>query len=132
MMHQAAVNGFDEAEDFKEFMKSAIRREKELTSRRIEEGASMVPAEQLDQYYDFYAEDYFKIGDIFERLALESFLVMLYSRIEAGMGTLCNVLRLARQDETGKRIDLKFSDLKGHPLDQARLYMEKVLVLHDN
>lgn len=34
------MGGLDEMDDFSDFMKSAIRREQELTSKRLEEGAS--------------------------------------------------------------------------------------------
>lgn len=128
MMHRFVMDGFDEIEDFNDFMKSAIKREQHLTYKRIEERASRLEGEEREQYYEFFSEDYQKIGVVFEKLALDSFVVMLYSRLETGMATLCNALRQDRQKENGETIQLRYSDLRGSGyLDQAKLYMEKVL-----
>jgi hypothetical protein len=130
MMHQFIADGFDEIEDFHVFMKSAIEREKELTSRRLEEGASKLDAEKREEYLEFFSEDYQKIGGVFERLALESFVVMLYSQIEIGMGTLCDALRRDKQKQDGVKINLRHSDIRGNGnIDQAKIYMEKVLCI---
>ena len=44
------------------------------------------------------------------------------------MATLCDALRQDKQKEKGETIRLRYSDLRGSGyLDQARLYMEKVL-----
>jgi hypothetical protein len=114
--------------DYNDFMKSAIKREQGLTSRRLKRGAKGLGKEERAQYYEFYAEDYQKIGDVFEKLALDSFVVTLYARIETGMGTLCDALRQDRQNLKGERINLRYTDLMGRGyLDQMRLYMKKVL-----
>jgi hypothetical protein len=126
--HRLVMGWLDEIDDFKDFMKSAIIREKDLTSERLEKGASGLEGEELEQYCDYYAEDYQKVGSVFEKLALDSFVVMLYSRVETGMATLCDASRQDRQKEKGETIGLRYSDLKGGGyLDQAKLYMEKVL-----
>lgn len=128
MMHHFILGGFDEIQDYNDFMKSAIKREQDLASQRIEEGAKSLDEEEREQYCEIYSEDYQKIGDVFEKLALDSFVVMLYAHIEAGMGTLCDALRQDRQNQKGEKIDLRYTDLMGRGyLDQARLYMEKVL-----
>ncbi len=128
MAHSIVMYSFDEIDDFSDFMKSAIKREQDLTSKRLEEGASGLKGEKLEQYWDFFAEDYQKIGSVFEKLALDSFVVMLYSRVEAGMTTLCDALLQDKQKEGGETIGLRYSDLRGSGyLDQARLYIGKVL-----
>ena len=129
MMHSFIMGGFDEIEDFNEFMKSAIKREQDLTSRRIEE-ESQLYAEEREQYYEVLLEDYQKIGGVFEKLALDSFVVMLYARVETSMANLCGALRQDRQKQKGEKINLRYNDLRGRGyLDQAKLYMEKVLGL---
>ena len=126
--HRFIIDGFDEIDDFNDFMKLAIKREKDLTSKRLTEGASGLEGEELEEYWNFYAEDYQKIGSVFEKLALDSFIVMLYSRVESGMATLCNAIRQDKQREKGETIHLRYNDLRGSGyLDQARLYMQKVL-----
>jgi len=131
MAHRFVMGGFDEIDNYNDFMKSAIKREQDLTSKRLKEGASGLEGEELEQYWDFFAEDYQKIGSVFEKLALDSFVVMLYSRVETGMATLCDALRQDKQKEKGETIRLRYSDLRGSGyLDQARLYMEKVLGLN--
>ena len=128
MVHSFIMNGFDEIEDFNDFMKSAIKREQEKTSRWIEKQASRLSIDNQEEYYDFFSEDYQKIGEVFEKLALDSFVVMLYSRIETGMGSLCDAIRQDIQNQKGKTIELRYIDLKGNGyLDQTKLYMEKVL-----
>ncbi len=122
------MGGLDEMDDFSDFMKSAIRREQELTSKRLEEGASGLEGGQLEEYWSYFAEDYQKIDAVFEKLALDSFVVMLYSRVETGMASLCDALRRDKQNKEGETIALRYTDLKGKGyLDQTRLYMEKVL-----
>ena len=126
--HRIVMNSFDEINDFNDFMKSAIKREHDLTSTRLEKGASEIEGEELEQYWDFFAEDYQKIGSVFEKLALDSFVVMLYSRVETGMATLCDALRKDKQKDKGETISLRYNDLRGNGyLDQTKLYMEKVL-----
>jgi len=129
IVHRIVIDSFDEIDDFKDFMKSAIAREKHLTSERLDQGAKKLEGEALEQYWDAFAEGYHRIGSIFEKLALNSFVIMLYSKLESGMTTLCDALRQDNQ-ERGDMIDLRYSDLKesGY-LNQAKLYMEKVLGL---
>lgn len=128
MIHHIIIDGLVEIEDFNEFMKSAIKREQNLTSRRIEEGARQLDEEEQGQYYEMYSEDYQKIGSVFEKLALDSFIVMLYARVETGMTSLCNALRHDIQKQKGEKINLLYSDIKARGyLDQTKLYMEKVL-----
>jgi hypothetical protein len=129
LAHRIVMNDFDEIDDFNDFMKSAIKRELDLPSKRLEEGASGLEGEDLEQYWDYYAQDYQKIGSVFEKLALDSFIIVLYSRVETGMATLCDALRQDKQKEEGKKnIGLRYSVLGGSGfLDQARLYLKKVL-----
>ena len=125
MMRRFVMVGFDEIEDFNEFMKSAIKREQDSTSRRIEEGARGLNDEEREQYYEVFSEDYQKIGEVFGKAAIDLFIVMLYARIETGMGTLCDALRQDRQKQKGEKIDSR----KSSYLDQTKDYMVKVLGL---
>lgn len=125
MMHRFVMGGFDEMEDFKEFMKSAIKREQDSTSRSIEEGARGLNEEERERYYEFVSEDYQKIGEVFGKAAIDFFIVMLYARIESGMGTLCDALRQDRQVQKGEKINSRESSY----LDQTKDYMVKVLCL---
>jgi hypothetical protein len=128
MAQRIVLNDFNEIDDFNDFMKSAIKREQDLPSRRLEERASGLEGEDLEQYWDYYAEDYQKIGSLFEKLALDSFVIMLFSRVETGMATMCDALRQDKQKEEGKTIGLRYSVLRGSGfLDQSRLYLKKVL-----
>jgi len=102
MMHRFIIRSFDEMDDFNEFMKSAIKRELRVTSERMEKTASRLDEEERERYYQDVAGDYQIIGDVFEKLALDSFAVILYSRIETGMGTLCDALYV---NEKGLSID---------------------------
>ncbi len=126
MMHKFIISGFDNLLDYNAFMKFAIDREQKLTAERLEEGAKGLDAKEQEEYLEFFSDDYQKIDYVFGKLALDSFVVMLYASIEAGMGLLCDTLRHDRQKK-GEKVDLRYSDLKGGYLDQAKLYMEKVL-----
>jgi hypothetical protein len=133
MAHSIVMHGFDEIDDFNDSMKSAIKREQEITSKRLEGGASELDGEEAEQYWDLFAEDYQKIDSVFGKLALDSFVIMLYSLVETGMAMLCDALRQDQQKEKGETIGLRYSDLRGSGyLDQARLYMEKVLGVDSN
>jgi hypothetical protein len=99
-----------------------------LTSKRIEKEVSRLECEEQEQYYEVFSEDYQKIGAVFEKLAIDSFVVMLYSRVESGMAALCDALRQDRQNLRDETIQLRYSDLRGSGyLDQAKLYMERVI-----
>ncbi len=131
LAYRIVIDSFDEIDDFNCFMKTAIRREKHLTSEHLDKGAEGLEGEALQQYWEIFAEDYQIIGSVFEKFALDSFIVMLYSRLESGMATLCDALRQDKQNEKGEMIGLRYTDLKGSGyLDQAKSYMEKVIGLN--
>lgn len=128
MVHRWVMSDFDEIEDFNEFMKYAIEREQKQTHERLNKASKRLEEEEFENYWEIYAEDYQRIGSVFEKLALDSFIVILFSRVETGMASLCNAIRQDREKDSGEKIELRYTDLRGSGyLDQSRLYMEKVL-----
>lgn len=55
-VRRMVMYGFDELDDFNDFMKSAIKKEQSLTSERLKKGASGLGGEELEQYWEVYAE----------------------------------------------------------------------------
>ena len=124
MMQHYIEMQFDEIEDFSEFIKSAIAREKTITARRIEKEALRLDEKFREEYYEIFSEDYQKIGDIFEKLAMESLIIILFSIIEGGMVTLCNSIR--HDKNINKHLKIKSCRQEGY-LEKTKNYLQKDL-----
>lgn len=117
---------FDDLERFKLFTLSAIeseiKREKEHIAKLVE----------TEEYVD--GSDYLMIKDVFERLSLNSFIVILYSFIEDMLNKLCNPAPFDNDSWLKVRgikpLTLKYTDMKGEGVRRARLYLEKVIGLN--
>ena len=120
------ISDFNDLERFKSFtlsaIKSEIKSEKESIDNLVEN----------EEYVD--AANYVIIKDIFERLSLSSFVVILYSFIEDMLNKLCNPALF--DDDSWlkvrdiKPLTLKCTDMKGEGVRRARLYLEKVIGLN--
>ncbi len=117
---------FDDLEKFKSFTLSAIeseiKNEKEHIDNLVENG----------EYVD--GANYLMIKDIFEKLSLRSFVVILYSFIEDMLNKLCNPSLFDDNHWLKVRgirpLPLKYTDMKGKGVRRARLYLEKVIGLN--
>jgi hypothetical protein len=117
---------FDDLERFKLFTLSAIESEikieKEYTDNLVENG----------EYAD--GTDYLMIKDVFEKLSLRSFVVILYSFVEDMLNKLCNPSLFDYDhwlEARGiKPLTLKYTDMNGSGVRRATRYLEKVIGLN--
>jgi hypothetical protein len=82
---------FEDMEKFKEFMLSAIDKEKQSIQRFHKKETKGMSDDEASDYYEFFAEDFFLVDDFFTEVSLQSFIVMLYSYVESGLNSLCRV-----------------------------------------
>lgn len=124
MVHHWILNKFYDLEDFKNFLISAIKREGKLLSERVDRTSKEMTEEEMERSSDMFADDLHQIENIFSRLSLNAFVIILYSFIEDGLNDLCDA---ERQD---KKIKLRYTDMKGKGIRRAKSYLEKVIDLN--
>jgi len=125
------VHRFDDMEEFKRFTLAAIIDEKKSISDRFDRDTKDLSEEQKQEYFDWNSEDYFMVEDVFTQISLRSFVVILFSYIEDGMNTLCNVVysdKARYQKKKGlEKFNVKYTDMQGKGINRAKLYLEKVI-----
>ncbi len=85
------VHKFDEMEQFKYFTISAIEDEKKSIGKRFTNDIDGMSEEEVREYFDWYGEDYLMVENVFQKISLNSFIIILYSYIESGLTSLCRV-----------------------------------------
>lgn len=136
------VSKFDEMEQFKHFTISAIVNEKQSLENSFTEATDEMTEDEAQEYAEFLAEDYFLIKDVFQKISLNSFIIILYSYIESGMNKLCraryNDARWSQKkknqiaEDKGRKPEyshlpkIKFKDMSGKGIRRAKRYLEKV------
>jgi hypothetical protein len=117
---------FDDLERFKSFTLSAIESEIKIEKEYID---NLV---ENEEYVD--GTGYLMIKDVFEKLSLRSFVVILYSFVEDMLNKLCNPSLFGDNHWMEARgiepLTLKYTDMKGKGVRRARLYLEKVIGLN--
>ena len=125
------ISRFDDMEKFKQFTLNAIINEKESISNRFDKDLKKLPKEQIQEYSEYIAEDYFMVENYFTQISLRSFLVILFAYIEDGMNLLCNVMysdKVRNQKEKGlASLNVKYKDMKCDGVTRAKLYLTKVI-----
>lgn len=120
-------------EHFKMFLVSAIREEEKSIEQRFERATKDMRQEEIEHYGDWYLDDYYMVKNVFSRISLQSYVMILYSYIEAGMNRLCNSMRQDKAREQKERkekeLELRYDDLQGKGIKRAKLYLEKVIGL---
>lgn len=118
---------FDDLEEFKSFTLSAIENEIKIEKDHIDH-----LIENGEEYVD--GANYLFIKDVFEKLSLRSFIVILYSFVEDMLNKLCNPSLIDDdhwlEARDIKPLTLKYTDMKGKGVIRARLYLEKVIGLN--
>lgn len=125
---------FDEMEQFRLFTLSAIESEKKFIQKRFDEDTKDLTEEEINEYFNWNAEDYFMVEDVFTEFALNSFIVILYSYIESGLNTICNAEysdKARWQEKQGiEPLTIYYKDMKEEGIRRAKLYLEKVIGLN--
>lgn len=93
---------------------------KSLTSW-IEKEASKEVGEQQEDLYEFYADDYNQLSNMFPSILRSSLFITLYSFLENQLIFLCE--RLHRQHG----YPIKLADLRGEGIVRAQSYLKKVV-----
>lgn len=125
------ISRLDEMGKFKDFTLDAIENEKKAISDRFDRDTLGLTEEQKNEYFEWNAEDYFMIEDVFTQISLRSFVVILFSYIEDGMNTLCNAEYSDKSRQQRKKGEedfaVKYTDMQGKGITRAKLYLEKVI-----
>lgn len=134
------VYKFDALEQFRHFTISAIEREKKSIEKRFEKDTNGLTDEEIREYFDWYGENYFMVEDVFQKITLNSFIIILYSYVESGLNSLCTVkfsdARMEQKKknkqaadegkEPQKLLELMYKDMKGKGIKRSRSYLEIV------
>ena len=122
---------FEEIEQFKDFTLEAIKREQGKLEEHFRERAKNMSEAEASIEAEFMAEDYSLVTDVFTKISLESFVIVLYSYIENGLNMYCEAARSYRnkqhQFEEKKPFELRYRHMKGKSIDRAKLYLKKVI-----
>ena len=122
---------FEEIEQFKDFTLEAIKREQGKLEEHFRERAKNMSEAEASIEAEFMAEDYSLVTDVFTKMSLESFVIVLYSYIENGLNMYCKAARSYRnkqhQFEEKKPFELRYRHMKGKSIDRAKLYLKKVI-----
>ena len=106
---------FYEMEQFKYFTLSAIESEKRYIEKRFDEETEDMTEDQLKDYFDWNAEDFLMVDDVFRKISLNSFIIILYSYIEDGLNSVCRAMYSDRRMEQ-KKANLKAKDEGREPV----------------
>ena len=122
---------FEEIEQFKDFTLEAIKREQGKLEEHFRERAKNMSEAEASIEAEFMAEDYSLVTDVFTKMSLESFVIVLYSYIENGLNMYCEAARSYRnkqhQFEEKEPFELRYTHMKGKSIDRAKLYLKKVI-----
>ena len=122
---------FEEIEQFKDFTLEAIKREQGKLEEHFRERAKNMSEAEASIEAEFMAEDYSLVTDVFTKISLESFVIVLYSYIENGLNMYCKAARSYRnkqqQFEEKEPFELRYTHMKGKSIDRAKLYLKKVI-----
>ncbi|MEO2223209.1 hypothetical protein [Priestia megaterium] len=102
--------------EYSKYIESSFQ--KELTF--YEDGAKKVQEEEEEDYWDFYLDDVIQYSKDFPRIMRNSLFVSIYTFLEDKIVELC---------VPNESTLLKLSDIKGQGIEQASLYLKKVLLL---
>jgi hypothetical protein len=124
------IGKFDDMERFKEFTISAIANEKKSVHENIAKYTDGKSEEEIERYMDWAGEDYYMVEDVFSKISLNSFVIILYSYIEGGLNSFCDVLYSDQRQKCkvygGNPIQIRYTDMKGKGIERAKIYLEKV------
>jgi len=124
------IGKFDDMERFKYFTISAIENEKKDVQERFAKDTDGKSEEEIERYMEWVGEDYYMVEDIFSKISLNSFVIILYSYIEGGLNSFSDVLYSDQRQKCkvhgGNPIQIRYTDMKGKGIERAKVYLEKV------
>lgn len=140
MFKRNVIHKFNEMEQFKYLTISAIENEKRSIEKSFTKDTDGMTEEEEREYFDWNGEDYFMVEDVFQKLSLNSFIIILYAYIESGLNSLCRAkftdMRMEQKkknkqaEDEGREpqslIELTYNDMTGKGIRRARQYLEKM------
>ena len=87
----------------------------------VDKLASNIPTEDIDDFYDSFGDDGWKLQETFPDILRKSMFLTCYSRFEHGINSLCRFF--SKQTE----YKLKLSDLKHEGIIKAQVYLKSVV-----
>lgn len=117
----------DELKKYLDITEKYLQKAKAEFEAWSDERVKELPAEQRQEFYDFYYDEYWQYAEKFPRILRNSFLVATISLLEYELNVICN--RLKKKHD----IRINLSDLKGDTLERTRKYCQNAgLELPDN
>jgi hypothetical protein len=87
----------------------------------FKEAEASISDEEIDDYFDFYIDDYTNFSDTFPDIHRKSLFITLYSYFENQLISICN------EQQEIKNSSISISDLRGNGIEKAQKYFKKVL-----
>ncbi len=106
----------DELKKYLDITEKYLQKAKAEFKAWSDERVKELPAEQHQEFYDFYQDDYWQYAEKFPRILRNSFLVSAHSLLEYEMNVICRRLKKEHQ------IPISWNDLRGDVLERAKLY----------
>lgn len=106
----------DQFRDYAKYIESSLRKEVKF----YEDRARGLQPEEEEEYWEFYIDEVAPYSQDFPRIMRNSLLVSIYTFLEDKIVELC----VPNEDTL-----LKLSDIKGQGIEQASIYLKKVLCI---
>lgn len=102
--------------DYTKYIENSFQKELSL----FEKGAEGVPAGLEDEYWEYYLDEVAQYKNEFPKIMRNSLFVSVYSFLESKIVELC----VPHEDTS-----LQLGDMRGKGIEQAELYLKKVIGL---
>jgi len=101
-------------------LEGALQDERRRLQKDSEERASKMTEEERAEFYEWAADDYYRLGETFPRILRYSLFANTYSLLEH------TLLRIADHLRDSRKLDLSPSDLRDKGITLAKTYLKKV------
>jgi len=111
----------DDLHEYASTIEDLLKEKLEKFNAMVDKLAPNIPPEDLDDFYDSYGDDGWKLQETFPDILRKSLFLTCYSRFEHGINSLCRFF--SKQTE----YKLKLSDLKHEGIIKAQVYLKNVV-----
>jgi hypothetical protein len=109
----------DNMREYSGELSELIEGTKDAFSKKVDERAKSMPAELRNGWYDWNADRYWMLRDVFPSLLHNSLFIAIYSYLESTLGNL------ARKMERSNPQDVAMEDIQQSVIDRYRKYLKK-------
>jgi hypothetical protein len=98
-----------------------LRKKLDKFNAMVDKKASRIPAEELDDFYDYHGDTGWQLQEIFPEILRKSLFITTHSFLEHQLNQICKFF--SDQQE----YKLKISDLRHEGIIRAQVYLKKVV-----